>query len=205
LSSRRREVSIVLVAKVGGSLFDLADLGPRLRGWLAQQPEREVLLVPGGGAGADVVRSLDRLHDLSEETSHWLAVRVLSVNAHFLAALVPGVPVITGPDEAGAAYRTGRTAVLDAWPFCRRDEALGPKLPHTWQATSDSIAARAALVFGARRLVLLKSTDVPVGLDWDEAARRGLVDGAFASALHGASRLKVEAVNLRGHGPSAAS
>src|SRR5260370_42590502 len=52
----------VLVAKVGGSLFDLEDLGPRLRGWLARQPEGEKLLVPGGGPAAAGVRARDRAH-----------------------------------------------------------------------------------------------------------------------------------------------
>jgi aspartokinase-like uncharacterized kinase len=190
----------VLVAKVGGSLFDLADLGPRLRGWLTQQPEREKLLLPGGGAGADVIRALDRLHRLGDEVSHWLALRALSLNAHFLVELVPGAAVISGPDEAAGVFRANRTAVLDALTFCRQDEALGPKLPHSWQATSDSIAVRAALVFGARRLVLLKSIDVPPGTNWEEASRRGLVDAVFAATVRGAPHLTVAAVNLRAHG-----
>ncbi len=55
-------------------------------------------------------------------------------------------------------------------------------------------------MFGAGRLVLLKSADVPAGLDWQEAGRRGLVDAAFAAAVRGAPGLTVQAVNLRGHG-----
>lgn len=52
----------LVVVKVGGSLFDLPDLGPRLRAWLKTLRTADVLLVPGGGPTADVVRSLDRAH-----------------------------------------------------------------------------------------------------------------------------------------------
>src|SRR5262249_50947889 len=86
----RRGGDMKVVVKVGGSLYDLPGLGARLRAWLERLPSREVLLVPGGGPAADVVRDLDRLHRLGEEAAHWLALRALSVNARFLAALLPG-------------------------------------------------------------------------------------------------------------------
>src|SRR5262245_62868008 len=111
------------VVKVGGSLFDLPDLGPRLRRWLGQLPAGEVLLVPGGGATADVVRAFDRVHHLGEEAAHWLALRAMSVNAALLESLAPGVPV------------------LDALAFARDDEGRPGRLPHCWAVTSDSVAA----------------------------------------------------------------
>src|SRR5207248_2464665 len=83
-----------LVVKVGGSLYDLPDLGPRLHAFLRSLDRPEVLLIPGGGPTADVVRDLDRRHGLGEETAHWLALHALAVNAHFLAALVPGGAVV---------------------------------------------------------------------------------------------------------------
>src|SRR6516225_2877287 len=141
---------MALVVKVGGSLFDLPDLGPRLRRWLAAQPPGERLLVPGGGALADVVRALDGWHGLGEEAAHWLALRALAVNAHFLAALLDGVRVVEGP-RPGVGL-----AVLDAHAFARADEGRPGSLPHRWEATSDSVAARAAELAGAE-LVLLKS------------------------------------------------
>ena len=69
-----------IVVKVGGSLFDLPDLGTRLAAWLRQFEESNVLLVPGGGAAADAIRDFDRVHQLGEETSHWLAIQALSLN-----------------------------------------------------------------------------------------------------------------------------
>jgi aspartokinase-like uncharacterized kinase len=181
-----------VVVKVGGSLYDLPDLGPRLRDWLDRLDAARVLLVPGGGATANVVRAFDRLHALGEEASHWLALRALTVNAHFLQALLPDAAVVAQPCGGGPL------AVLDAHAFVRVDEGRPGCLPHCWEVTSDAVAARAAVVGRAERLILLKSVPVPEGMAWDEAARRGLVDAWFARALAQApGTLAVSGVNFR--------
>jgi aspartokinase-like uncharacterized kinase len=183
----------MIVIKVGGSLYNLPDLGPRLRGWLATLPARDILLVPGGGATADAVRAFDRLHRLGEERSHWLALQALSVNARLLAALLPGCRVVADVQEQ-AGWR-----VLDAYRFALADEEHPGRLPHCWDVTSDSVAARAATVAGARELVLLKSVALPLGvIDWAEAGRRGLVDPFFAEAARG---LAVRVINFRERRP----
>ena len=82
----RRSLAVV---KVGGSLYDLPDLGPRLQRWLNHVPANDVLIVPGGGPAADVIRDLDRIHHLGEENAHWLALEALRLNAHFIARLLP--------------------------------------------------------------------------------------------------------------------
>ena len=81
----RRPLAVV---KVGGSLYDLPDLGPRLRAWLKQAPAADFLIVPGGGPTADVIRDLDRIHRLGEEKAHSLALAALRLNAWFLATLL---------------------------------------------------------------------------------------------------------------------
>src|SRR5947199_9473325 len=133
-----------LVVKVGGSLFDWPDLGPRLRRWLAAHAPPETLLVPGGGAAADAVRALQWVHGFDDETAHWLALRAMTLNAHALAALLPGSCVIDGPDLAEMAWEQGRRPVLDGFVFCESDEAEAGHLPPSWPVTSDSVAAGAA-------------------------------------------------------------
>jgi aspartokinase-like uncharacterized kinase len=183
------------VVKVGGSLFDLPDLGPRLRAWLGPLDAGRVLLVPGGGASTDVIRTLDRLHALGEETSHWLAIRALTLNAHFLQALLPGAAVVGDPCRPRGHQAV---CILDPFPFMQADEGRAGCLPHRWEVTSDAIAARAAVVAGARRLVLFKAVTVPAGMGWEEAGRRELVDPWLARTLRGApAGLVVCAVNLR--------
>jgi aspartokinase-like uncharacterized kinase len=191
--------SAVAVIKVGGSLYDLPDLGVRLRRWLAQEfLDHPIVLVPGGGPLVDAIRCLDRCHHLGEETSHWLALRVLTVNAHFLASLLPAACVSGDVGVLGRAWEQNLLPILDVHEFARSDERRMGHLPHDWSVTSDALAARVALVLSARHLVLLKSTTIPCTVDWTEAGRLGLVDALFAEVLrHAPADLRVRAVNLR--------
>lgn len=183
----------LVVAKVGGSLFDLADLGPRLRRWLGSLAAADVLLVPGGGAAADVVRDLDRRHGLGDEQAHWLALRATTLNAHVLAALLPPARVLYDP-----RYRDTPLSILDPYAFVRGDDGRPGCLPHSWAVTTDAVAARIAVREGAARLFLLKSVTIPPDLNWEEAARQGMVDPAFAGVVRQAPRgMEVAAVNLR--------
>jgi aspartokinase-like uncharacterized kinase len=188
-------ISSSMVVKVGGSLFDLPDLGPRLCGWLERNAPREVLLVPGGGPAADAIRTLDRTHGLGEEASHWLALRALAINAALLAALVPDSCVIDGPDLAQLVWEQGRVPVLDAFAFCEADEESDGHLPHSWAVTSDSVAARAAVVLNAAELVLLKSAPPPAG-DATAWAASGYTDEYLPRALAGTG-VRLRAVDLR--------
>lgn len=185
----------MIVVKVGGSLFDWPELPPRLRAWLVGLDATKVLLVPGGGATADVVRDFDRLHGLGEETSHWLALQALSLNARFLHAILPEAAILSS--LAGASGSGQCASILDAYPFFRADEKRVDHLPHRWDVTSDSLAVRAAALFGATDLILLKSACWE-GSDWAGASRAGLVDPYFPEALRQApAHLRIRLVNLR--------
>src|SRR5262245_33378494 len=83
------ESDLPVVVKVGGSLYDLPRLGVHLRAWLDQLETRRVLLVPGGGATVEAIRSLDRLHSLGQKCAHGLALQAMGLNAHVLMHLVP--------------------------------------------------------------------------------------------------------------------
>lgn len=149
----------LVVVKVGGSLYDMPDLRIRLRAWLESFSDCVVCIVPGGGKTADVVRDWHKTHDLGEEKAHWLALRSLSFNAHWLAELLPGSAVVSDLSEL-AIHQEPFLAVLDAFAFALTDERRPDHLPHIWEATSDSVAARVAVVFGADDLYLLKSVNI---------------------------------------------
>ena len=179
-----------VIVKVGGSLYDLPDLRSRLGRFLASLESSSVLIVPGGGALADAVRNIDECQELGEEAAHWLALRTLTVAAHFVSALLPGSAIVDHPKE----WQPGSLAVLDPYAFARCDQGRAGELPHCWSVTSDSIAARVAHVANVRRLVLLKSLKIPPGSAWTEAARRGWVDAHFPEAV---GNLRVQTVDLQ--------
>jgi aspartokinase-like uncharacterized kinase len=187
-----------VVIKLGGSLYDCPGLGPRLLRWLLTLSTRQVLFVPGGGPTADAIRRFDRDHSIGDEAAHWLALRALTLNAHFVAHLLTGV-VVDGWSACRTVWREARIPVLDGFRFAESDEGCTGALPHCWDVTSDAVAARAAAVGGAQRLILLKSVTIPDGIDWSEAGRRGLVDRSFAGAL--ARECVVQSINFRSWQP----
>lgn len=168
-----------VVVKIGGSLFDLPELGPVLRAYLAALPYTRILLVPGGGASADVVRDLDAIHRLGEAGAHEIALTSLSVSNHFLRTLLD---IETEP--RGDWYAAPeRLHVLPPGMILEPYEARFGAVPRSWNFTSDSLAACAAIV-AACGLIVLKSTD---------ADAENLVDRCFASF----SVVRVEFVNFR--------
>lgn len=179
----------MIVVKVGGSLYDLPDLGSRLARVLVALGDTPRLLVPGGGAAADVIRDLDKKHLLGPLKSHWLALRVCAVNAYFLQDLLPGVEVVCQPPREGVA-------ILDPYLFALADEGREGCLPHCWDATSDSVAARVAEWYGAD-LVLLKSVEAEN--DWEKMARHGVVDSVFPGII-ARSGIVVRTINARAFG-----
>jgi aspartokinase-like uncharacterized kinase len=172
------------VIKLGGSLLDLADWPRRVADWLGEEPHAANVLVVGGGALADAIRDCDRRFALGEEKSHWLCIRALSMHAEIAATLLGrGMGNVRLVREFEELHRleSGHLAVFDPEPFLRDHESRlpGTPLPHTWGATSDSIAARLAACLGAQELVLLKSAPPPEN---PRCAEAGYVDSHFAVA-----------------------
>jgi aspartokinase-like uncharacterized kinase len=194
------DVSIVVV-KVGGSLYDWPQLGTRLREYLGTFRGRSIVLVPGGGPFANVIRSMDETHRLGEERAHWLALQSLALAAHFLEQLLPGAKVIDGISAARNSWVVDRASILNIFRFARGDESRPHHLPHRWSATSDSFAARVAIVARAERLILLKSSPPSADSDWTVAARLGHVDALFPATIAEAT-FPVEMVNLRDWQPN---
>jgi aspartokinase-like uncharacterized kinase len=179
-----------VVIKVGGSLYDLPDLRSRLSAYLAGIAA-PVLVVPGGGAAADVIRELDRIHQLGGEVSHWLALRACTMNGHFLARILGNLPIV-----ADVTGDLPNVAIVDLLAFAADDECRPDHWPHRWVVTSDSMALRVAHIAGATELTLLKSLDAPDG-NWSAIAARGAVDAFFPIAASRTPDVKIRIVKFR--------
>ena len=174
--------------KVGGSLGARPAQLRRLMETLAEAARRHwLVVVPGGGNFADEVRRADRRFALGDSAAHWMAILAMDQYGYLLARLAPGAALVRSRRELAP----GRLNVLapSAW-LLRADP-----LPHSWDVTSDSIAAWIARDVGARRLMLVKHEDGFIGPDrgprkMPEHVRRitlemfsGVVDPYFARAL----------------------
>jgi len=170
-----------VVVKIGGGvLVDIEAYDGVLAAVAAAARARRLVIVPGGGPFADAVRSVDRQMALPESAAHWMAVLAMDQHAHLIAARIGDAALVDRPPAIAAAIDAGRVAVLAPSRWLREADPL----PHSWEVTSDSIAAWIAGRLGARRLVLVK----PRGVE----ALAGAVDGYFRRALPPA----VEAVTI---------
>lgn len=190
-------MSALCVVKLGGSLLDQADLGPRLCAYLDDLHSNgwRVALVVGGGPTTDAVRTIDRVHGLGESVAHDLALRGLALNAHAVRALLGRGEVVSRVADLAATP----LAILDPWSLLKELERdAGPLLPRTWDATSDSVALVLAAALGARTLFLLKSVG-PAGI-LDPGGRHPIdvVDPCFVGLWRGRPGVpRVEVVPFR--------
>jgi aspartokinase-like uncharacterized kinase len=125
-------------------------------------------VVPGGGPFADAVRGLDARIGLSAGAAHWMAILGMDQYAHVLVDRIAQGVLVDEPGAIVDAAGDGKVAVLAPSRWMRSADVL----PHTWEVTSDSIAAFVAGALGAVRLVLIK----PPTLD-------DLVDSYFSRVL----------------------
>ncbi len=133
----------MIVIKLGGSLIHRAkEIVKEIVGHSTASGER-ILIVPGGSIFADTVRKVNA----SDEASHWMAILAMEQYGYYIAdgneaELVDDIDL-----EDEGAYILLPYALLK-----KKDE-----LPHTWDVTSDTIAAWVAHKVRAR---FIKLTDV---------------------------------------------
>ena len=172
MSSSEPPASVDVVVKVGGALVEtIAALDAVLAAVAAAARSCRIVIVPGGGPFADVVRRVDRRMRLPDTAAHWMAVLAMDQYAHLIGARLANAALVAESREVAAAIDGRRIPVLAPSRWLRETDPL----PHSWDVTSDSIAAWVAGRLGARRLVLVK----PPGVDATSEA----VDPYFTRAL----------------------
>lgn len=153
--------SVRVVVKVGGSLIQEApELVNRLvkefgSGSREVDPDKltserisfSIFIVPGGGIFADAVRRADKKFGLGDDAAHWMAILGMEQYACYLQDKSHA----TGTDSITELPQ----GVSILFPY-RLLKAEDPLL-HSWDVTSDTIAAWVAKQIGA---LFIKATDV---------------------------------------------
>lgn len=161
--------SPLVVLKLGGAQAR----GGRLGAWLdaiRAHPGR-IVVTPGGGPFADLVRATQAEIGFTDEAAHEMALLAMSQFGRALASLRPGFVMAESEADIRDALARGITPI---WSPARM--ALAAGLPASWDLTSDSLAAWLTGALRAARLILVKhgACDTATAL-----ARAGTVDPLF--------------------------
>lgn len=161
------------VVKLGGSLA----ASDGLRSWLrALSGRSDLVVVPGGGPFADQVRAAQARWRFDDSAAHHLALLAMEQFGRMLCALQAGLVPAARPLEIRDLMRNGETPV-----WMPTQMVLGaPLIAHSWDVTSDSLAAWLCNRLGAEGLLLVKSAPL-AGVPTDPwvLSERGIVDRAF--------------------------
>lgn len=169
-----RAADRLVIVKLGGSLVESGRAAELLA--MIAQARRPLVLVPGGGAFADLVRAEQIRWRIDDAVAHRMALLAMEQVALLLAASGPRYVVC---DSLAAISRALARRRIPVWAPSRL--ALGdPSIPCDWSITSDGLAAWLALRLRAAEVILLKSLRVDPQPGGAELARLGVVDPVFA-------------------------
>jgi aspartokinase-like uncharacterized kinase len=142
------------VLKVGGSLSeDPAKLVKLCKELSFLAEAHRILVVPGGGEFADTVRKLDKAYGLSNTISHKMAMLAMDQYGFFLSGIIPNSYVSHSLDKIKSAK--GKLPIFFPSQLMFRKDPL----EHSWDVTSDSIAAYIAGLLDAEKLLLVTDVD----------------------------------------------
>jgi aspartokinase-like uncharacterized kinase len=144
------------VIKVGGSLLShpkkLRVLCRELSG---VSKKHKLIVVPGGGEFADVVRVLDKRFSLSNSTSHMMAVLAMDQYGLMLSNLIPNSHAINKIEEVNCFLDKEKVPIfLPSNLFLSEDP-----LENSWDVTSDSIAVYLAHRMQVHKVLLVTDVD----------------------------------------------
>ena len=142
--------------KVGGSLA----LNPQKLRILCRKlsdisKKQKLIIIPGGGEFADTVRTLDKRFNLSEQSSHQMAILAMDQYGHLLANLIGNSCLVDKLENVKTVLDSGKLPIFLSSSYF----ACADPLPNSWDITSDSIAAHIAGQLGACKIVLITDVD----------------------------------------------
>jgi len=143
------------VLKVGGSLADdPASLASLCQELSVLAKAHGILIVPGGGEFADTVRKLDKTYSLSNMVAHKMAILAMDQYGFFLSDITPNSYVSHSLEEISNSVK-GTLPIFLPSKLMFREEPL----EHSWDVTSDTIAAYIAGLLHAEKLILVTDVD----------------------------------------------
>lgn len=168
------------VIKVGGSLAeDTESLKTLCQELSVLAKTHRILIVPGGAKFADVVREFDQTFSPSHTAAHKMAILAMDQFGLLLSSITPNSCASYTLEKAKKLSATGTLPILlpSRLMFCK------DPLEHSWDATSDSIAAYIAGVLHVKKLILATDVDGIFTTDPKEDLNARLIEKLSANEL----------------------
>jgi len=154
---------ITQVVKFGGSLTEkgtikqISTLGKAIKESFDKNPS--FLIVPGGGIFAENVRIAQQRYGFDDETAHWLAVNAMDQHALILHYFIPNSILMDYTELTNLSKN--KEQKLTSIPILRVSNFMKTtsKLKHSWDTTSDAIAAEITANLHIRKIIFLKDID----------------------------------------------
>ena len=145
-----------IVVKIGGSLAMQPNKLKDLCAKLGEASKRhKLIVVPGGGEFADMVRMYDKEFGLPRQISHRMAILAMDQYGLFLSTLVPRSVIVNKFEDLPEAVTLHRLVVFLPSNFLFCDNSLN----NSWDVTSDSIAVYITQKLGMSKTVLVTDVD----------------------------------------------
>lgn len=170
----------VTIVKIGGSLASHAQ---KLRALCAKltelSPKHRLIVIPGGGEFADVVRDLDRRFCLSPTISHRMAILGMDQFGLLLSDLLQNSIAVNKIEQLQKTLDSGKLPIFLPSTLLLAEDLL----ENSWDVTSDSIAVHVAERLNVTQVVLVTDVDGVCTCDPKKASEAKLVNKLSASDL----------------------
>jgi aspartokinase-like uncharacterized kinase len=144
------------VIKIGGSLAeDPVSLKTLCQELSILAKTHRFLIIPGGGKFADIVREFDQIFSLLNTIAHKMAILAMDQFGLLLSNITPNSYVCYTLEKAKKLSSTGIVPILLPSRLMFHKDPL----EHSWDVTSDSIAAYIADILHVKKLILVTDVD----------------------------------------------
>lgn len=169
------------VLKVGGSIAeDISSIANLCQELTVLAEAHRILIVPGGGEFADEVRKFDKVYGLSNTATHKMAILAMDQYGFFLSDITPNSYVSYALEDISTTAKGKLPILLPSQLMFHEDP-----LEHSWDVTSDTIAAYIAGLLEAEKLILVTDVDGIFSEDPKKSPDNKLFDELPAKELLG--------------------
>lgn len=160
-----------IVVKLGGSLYNTPELNLWLKALASYSEQQAIVIVPGGGPFANLVRDAQGLHRFDDKTAHHMAIVAMKQFGLLLSSLEPKCQPLS--------LNKNESAALSVW--LPEDSLLQESsIEQSWGVSSDSLALWLANTLSASQLLLIKQVQ-PLSRSIKELSKEQCIDHGFSS------------------------